>query len=88
MKFFALGAALMSVMSGASAEEMVDLTTETFSQQVYDIKTRKMHSDKPWFIKFYAPWCGHCKALAPAWEKMYKEQAGEINFGKVNCDSR
>ncbi|KAG1045256.1 hypothetical protein G6F43_011304 [Rhizopus delemar] len=38
-----------------------------------------------WFIKFYAPWCPHCQALAPTWEALASQLQNEVNIGEVNC---
>lgn len=64
----------------SSLSASVELTSSNFDDLV--LKSKDL-----WLIEFYAPWCGHCKKLAPEWKKAANSLKGKVNFGHVNCDS-
>jgi protein disulfide-isomerase A6 len=54
------------------------LTVGNFEREV-------MMNEDMWLVEFYAPWCGHCKQLAPEWEKAATTLKGKVKLGKVDA---
>lgn len=73
-------AALALLLASAFADDVLVLTEENFDKEV--------GQDRAALVEFYAPWCGHCKKLAPEYEKLGSsfKKAKFILIGKVDCD--
>ena len=57
-------AAVLATAHGlfSPSDDVVELTASNFNKLV-------INGDEVWMVEFYAPWCGHCKNLAPEWKK-------------------
>jgi len=60
---------------------VLELTSDNFDKVVFE-------SGKNALVEFYAPWCGHCKSLAPLYEIVAKAFANEpeVVIANVNAD--
>ena len=45
-----------------------------------------LQGDKPLLVDYWAPWCGYCRRIGPAYERIADQFGGEIQVVKVNID--
>merc|ERR1719266_2884232 len=74
-------AILATIVLSEDNSDVVELTSDNF-EHLTQLSSGATTGD--WFVKFYAPWCGHCKRMAPTWEEVATELKGEVNVAKVD----
>ncbi|ORX50846.1 protein disulfide isomerase, partial [Hesseltinella vesiculosa] len=77
--FSAILASFASISNVMAADDshVLSLTTADFKKNV--------EGQDLMLVEFFAPWCGHCKALAPEYEKAATDLKDKIALAKVDC---
>lgn len=78
----ALVVGLFIALSSVSA--FYENDSKVFTLTADNFESTVLESDELWLVEFYAPWCGHCKKLAPEFDKSAKALEGIVRLGAVD----
>ncbi|KAJ1463580.1 thioredoxin-like protein [Pelagophyceae sp. CCMP2097] len=74
--------AIFALALASASGAVVELHGETFEHQTQ--AATGMTTGK-WLVKFHAPWCGHCKKLAPVLDELAEKEITGVVVAKVDC---
>ncbi|WYZ44662.1 hypothetical protein EsH8_VII_001098 [Colletotrichum jinshuiense] len=81
----AAGVAVLSALPGAHAG-MYPKNSAVLQVDAKSYDRLIANSNYTSIVEFYAPWCGHCQNLKPAYEKAAKNLNGLAKVAAVDCD--
>lgn len=80
MRVFATVCSVLLLLLESTSAGVIDLTSSNFDTVV--------GKGKGALVEFYAPWCRHCKFLAPEYEQVGQtfEGSSQVNIARLNGD--
>lgn len=77
-----LSLAALALPLVTAASDVINLIPSNFDSVVFE-------SNKPALVEFFAPWCGHCKNLAPVYEELataFASSGNKVTIANVDAD--
>ena len=71
----------------ATSEEPFLLSEANFHEYVIDSETHELILERPWFLLFYAPWCGFSQKFTPIWKDFHSKNKELVNIGSIDCSA-